>query len=86
MLPSLLGFILLPLYSRYLTTSEFGVVAAMGVLSSVIAAFSTLALDRAATRFYFDSTDSLTKKKALGTFFLGSMGFAVFTFLILILS
>ena len=86
MLPSLLGFILLPLYSRYLTTSEFGVVAAMGVLSSVIAAFSTLALDRAATRFYFDSTDLATKKKALGTFFLGSMGFAVFTFLILILS
>ncbi|MDP2761378.1 MAG: oligosaccharide flippase family protein [Sideroxyarcus sp.] len=86
MLPSLLGFVLLPLYSRHLTTSEFGVVAAMGVLSSVIAAFSTLSLDRAATRFYFDSTDLVTKKKALGTFFLGSMGFALFTFFILILS
>ena len=32
MLPPLLGIVLLPLYGKYLTTSEYGVVAAMGVL------------------------------------------------------
>lgn len=85
MLPPLLGFVLLPLYSKYLTTSEFGVVAAMGVLGSIIAAFSTLALDMAASRFYFDSTDSVTRRKVLGTFFLGSVSIALVTFFILIL-
>ncbi len=84
MLPSLLGFLLLPLYSKYLTPAEYGIVAAMGVLSSVIAAVSTLALDRAAMRFYFDSDDLQSRKENMGTFFLGSIGSALIFFIILI--
>jgi O-antigen/teichoic acid export membrane protein len=86
MLPTLLGFIFLPLYSKYLTTAEFGIIAAMGVLSSVISVFSNLALDRAASRFYFDSNDQIKRKIVLSTFFLGSFGVAIASFLILILA
>lgn len=86
MLPSLLGFVLLPLYSKHLTTAEFGIIAAMGVFSSVISVFSNLGLDRAAYRFYFDSHEQAERKKVLSTFFLGSIGVAVVFFLILVLS
>ena len=81
MMPSLLGFFLLPLYSKHLTTAEFGIIAAMGVLNGVIAVFSNLALDRAASRFYFDSYDPLERKKVLSTFFIGSIGVAVIFFI-----
>ena len=83
LLPPLLSFLLLPIYSRNLSTSEFGIVAAMGVLGSVITAVSTLALDRAATRFYFDSADQDIKRRTLGTFFIASVGLAAATFLLL---
>ena len=86
LLPALLGFILLPLYSKYLTTAEFGIIAAMGVLNGVISVFSNLALDRAAFRFYFENNDISERKKVLGTFFLGSIGISIIFFLVLIAS
>lgn len=86
MLPALLGFVLLPFYSRHLSTTEFGIIAAMGVLSGVISVFANLALDRAAFRFYFDSSDPSERKKVLSTFFLGSMGVAVIFFGLLLLA
>ncbi len=86
MLPSLLGFILLPLYSRYLSTGEYGIVAAMGIFSTVVAAVSTLALDRAAMRFYFDSSNQSVQKENMGTFFLGSLSSATMFFAILIIA
>lgn len=85
LLPALLGFFLLPFYSRTLSTSEFGIIAAMGVLSAVISAFSDLSLTRAAFRFYFDFTDEKERKKVLGTFFIGSNVIAIFCFVILML-
>ena len=85
LLPAMLGFFLLPFFSKTLTTSEFGIIAAMGVLNTVISAFSDLSLTRAAFRFYFDFTDDAGRKKVLGTFFIGSNAVAIFFFAILIL-
>jgi O-antigen/teichoic acid export membrane protein len=86
MFPALLGFVLLPFYSKHLSTTEFGIIAAMGVLSSIFAVFSNLALDRAAFRFYFDSTDPTERKKVLSTFFFGSIGIATVFFALLVFS
>lgn len=84
-LPALTSLVLLPIYSRYLSTSEFGVIAAMGVLGNMIAIFSGLALDRASLRFYFDSVDLLNRRKIVGTFFIGSIGSAVILFCVLLI-
>jgi len=86
MLPSLLGFVLLPFYSKYLSTSEYGIISAMGVLSGVLAVFSNLALDRAAFRFYFDSNEPTERRKLLGTFFIGSIGVSVLCLCLLLLA
>ena len=86
MLPALLGFVLLPFYSRFLSTSEYGIIAAMGVLSGVLAVFSNLALDRAAFRFYFDSSVPAVRRKLLGTLFIGSIGVSVLSFCLLLLA
>lgn len=85
-LPSILGFVLLPLYSRHLSTSEYGVIAAMGVLSSVISVFANLSLDRAAFRFYFDSADREQRRRVLGTFFIGSIGVSILVLAALLLA
>lgn len=84
-LPTLLGFVLLPIYSRQLSTSEYGIIASMGVLSGVLAVFSNLALDRAAFRFYFDSDNAALRRKLLGTFFIGSIGISVLFFALMLL-
>jgi O-antigen/teichoic acid export membrane protein len=85
-LPALLGFVLLPLYSKHLSTGEYGIIASMGVLSGVISVFSNLALDRAAFRFYFDSNIPADQRKVLGTFFIGSISVSIISFFILIIS
>lgn len=86
MLPALLSFILLPFYSKQLSTAEFGIIAAMGVLSSVLAVFANLALDRAAFRFYFDSDAEAARRRVLGTFFLGALGVAALCGAVLLLA
>lgn len=85
-LPSILGFILLPMYSRHLSTSEYGVIAAMGVLSSVISVVANLSLDRAAFRFYFDDAEPEQRQRVLGTFFVGSIGVSIVVLLALLLA
>ena len=49
-----LGFILIPIYSIYLTTSDYGIISGMTLFMSLTAVIITLSLDRAVYRCYFD--------------------------------
>ncbi len=58
---TLLGFLrpaiqifLLPLYLIYLTPADYGLLALVGVFTSIISIFATLRLDAAVRTFYFD--------------------------------
>ena len=66
-LPQAAGFILLPIYTRYLTPADYGIVSSMQVLSTILAVFFTMAIDRSIYRLYFDYKTDKSKRDYLGT-------------------
>jgi len=66
-LPKAAGFILLPIYTKYLTPSDYGIVNSMAVLQTILAVFFTLCLERSIYRLYWDYETEDEKKDFLGT-------------------
>ena len=66
-IPQIAGFILLPLYTKYLSPTAYGIVNSLQVLTGLLAVFFTLAVDRAVYRLYFDHKTEKSKKDYLGT-------------------
>ena len=66
-LPQLIGFFLLPVYTFYLSTSDYGILNSMQVLSSILFIILTLALDRGVLRLYYDYNTEFDRKEYLGT-------------------
>lgn len=50
----LIGFVLLPLYTYHLTTSEYGIIDMCGVLLSIFSIFGLLQLETSLQRYYYD--------------------------------
>ena len=48
------SFILLPLYTKYLTVEDFGIVSSMQIFSSLLIVFFTLAFERSLVRVYHE--------------------------------
>lgn len=62
------GFFLLPVYTVYLTTNDYGIVAMITTLVSFVSIFTTLSLNGAATYFTYEKPeDKLYIKKLWGT-------------------
>jgi O-antigen/teichoic acid export membrane protein len=60
-------FLLVPLYVRYLTVSEYGMLAIFNALSSAIKIVLSFGIQSAAFRFYFVYKDPAEKKNFYGT-------------------
>ncbi len=55
------GLLLLPLYTRFLTADDYGVVAVINAVAAFLGVFYLLGLNSAAYRFYFDFKDDPDK-------------------------
>ncbi len=66
-IPQIANFFLLPIYTAYLTTADYGIVQSMQVLTTILAIFFTLAVDRSVYRLYFDYKTDEDKKTYLST-------------------
>jgi O-antigen/teichoic acid export membrane protein len=64
-----LGVLLLPLYTRYLTPGDFGLIETLVALSAVLTALVTQAMKSAFFRFYFDSKDDRRRLLVVRTAF-----------------
>jgi O-antigen/teichoic acid export membrane protein len=53
-LPKAIRFLLIPIYTRFLTTSDYGIVAIVGVIISIMGIILSLGLPDTVTRYYFD--------------------------------
>src|SRR5256714_13972332 len=53
----ILGVLLLPLYTRYLSPSDYGLIETLVALSAVLTALVAQAMKSAFFRFYFDSAE-----------------------------
>ncbi len=82
-----LGFILIPIYSVYLSTEDYGIISAMTVFISFCAIIISLSLDRAVYRCYFDYKTEEEKKTFLGTIIISLVFITtIFTLIIIMLS
>jgi O-antigen/teichoic acid export membrane protein len=64
-----LGVLLLPLYTRYLSPRDFGLIETLVALSAVLTALVAQAMKSAFFRFYFDSADEARRLLVVRTAF-----------------
>ena len=80
-LPQAINFVLLPIYSEYLSPSQYCIIESMLVLSTILTIIFSFATERSMFRVYYDYKEEEDKKKFIGnttiliaisaTFFLG---------------
>ena len=71
-----LAVLLLPLYTRYLSPSDYGKVETLIALTTVIGIVLRMGIHSAFFRFYFDSSDPEARRLVLRTSFWFTMGMA----------
>lgn len=67
LIPRISNFLLLPLYSAFLSPADYGIISAMLTLQMVMLPICTLALDRGLERLFFDSDDPGERKRIVST-------------------
>src|SRR4029450_7388616 len=72
----ILAVLLLPLYTRYLSPSDYGKVETLIALTTVLGILLRLGITSAFFRFYFDSADEGHRRLVLRTSFWFTMGMA----------
>ena len=82
-LPKAAGFLLLPVYTRFLTPADYGIISSMLMLGTLLAVLLTLAVGRSIYRLYYDYQSVEGKREFLGT--ISIFLFLISTFSILIM-
>lgn len=65
-----IGFFLLPLYTRYLTPADYGIMAVTATLMAILGIIYPLSLHGAVTRFYFTAQTETERRQTNGTLWL----------------
>ncbi len=70
-------FIMIPVYTRYLTPADYGILELVYMTTSVIALVVGMGIEAAVSRFYFDYEDQEKRNRVISTAFLGYGGMAI---------
>lgn len=84
-LPQAAGFLLLPLYTNYLTPEEYGLVESMMILSMVLSIFFSMATERSMFRLFFDFDSKNGQQRFIWNTFFLILLFSVIVFALLFL-
>jgi len=66
------AFILLPVYTNYLTTTQYGVLELLYVTASLLTSFLGMSFSHACLRFYFEYDEADKRKQVIGTTLISS--------------
>ena len=69
-LPKIVSFLLLPVFTRYLTTSEYGILSYTSSFMLLLTVISILSLNSYALRYYFERKDEGERRLLLGTVYM----------------
>ena len=69
-LPRAVAFLLIPVYTAYLSPADYGIMSSMGVLASILIIILPLNINRSMPRLYFDHKDLESQKNYYGTIFI----------------
>lgn len=83
--PQAAGFFLLPIYTRYFTPADYGIISSMQVLNTILAVVFTLAVERSVYRLYWDYKTEKEKKDYLGSIVVALGGIATLVLALLFL-
>jgi O-antigen/teichoic acid export membrane protein len=72
----LVGFVMLPVYTRFLTPADYGIMELIYMTTSIISLVIGLGIDSAVTRFYFDYKEEDKRKMVISSALLGYGGMA----------
>lgn len=78
------GFFLIPVYTRFLSPDEYGVLALCQVLIAVLAIFYEMGVNAALFRHYFEFEDPAQKKELIGTVIVTQLVFSAGLVVVLI--
>lgn len=67
--PQLISFLLLPIYTRYLTTEEYGILALLLIIEAPAKILFRWGIDTAFMRFYYDCADDAARQRLASTVF-----------------
>lgn len=67
--PKLLGFLLLPIYTHYLSPADYGIISYTSAVMVFLPAFSTLCLNSFLLRFFFERDHDVERQKLVGNVF-----------------
>jgi len=83
-LDRIVSFIMIPVYTRFLTPADYGILELIYMTTSVISLVVGLGIEEAVSRFYFDYKDEKERNKVVSTAFLGYGGMSVAITLLLL--
>jgi len=72
------SFLLLPLYTRYLTPADYGIMALVNATMGLIGVVVGLGINNAMSRFYFDFDDPKDRNKVISTVYIITFFIAIF--------
>ena len=75
MLLKSISILLVPIYTRVLSTSEYGILSSVNITAQLLAIFMGLSLSASLIRFHFDQTDPVARRRIYGTLFLSRNSF-----------
>ena len=79
----LVAFLLLPIYTQYLTTHDYGIKELVGLSTDIIGTLMATAISSAFFRFYFDYQDQEKKDLVLSCSYLSLGGFGLVVVIVL---
>jgi O-antigen/teichoic acid export membrane protein len=66
-LSKIVGFILIPVYTHYLTTSQYGTLELLELTTYIAGMFLALGISQSVMRFYYDSEDPQKRQEVVST-------------------
>jgi len=83
-LNGLVGFLLLPLYTRYLTTADYGTLEILYFVATIISITMSVGIGEAMSRFYFDRKEQSDRDEVVSTTYIGYGIFSIVCSVVLI--
>lgn len=80
----MVGFIMIPVYTRYLTPADYGVLELVSLTIDIIGMFAALGINTAITRFYYDYKEQKERDEVITTALLSTILLAAIPTVILI--
>jgi O-antigen/teichoic acid export membrane protein len=81
----MVGFLMIPVYTRYLTPTDYGVLELVSLTIDIIGMFAALGVNSAVTRFYYEYKEQSEKDEVITTALLSTLALASLPTIALIL-